>query len=108
MKEKFESRVRDLYRIPCGPTEISADSICRRSLKDTLDRLLDRVVKEINPIDNNEVEVPEQETDEDVKANLINQGKMRAEVKVIVKQYEEKLQGNSKLLQDITGKIETW
>lgn len=110
MKSQFEDRIRDLYRIPCGPTEISADSICRKSLKDSMDRLLDRVIKEINPVDNSEVEVeiPKEETEEDLKIKLINRGKMKAEVKAIVKEYEEELQGNSKLLQDISGRIETW
>ena len=40
------------------------------------------------------------------KQKMIQEGKMKAEVKTGLKQYEEKLQGNSKMLQDITGKIE--
>lgn len=75
----------------------------------------------------------EEETDEDMKKRLIQEGKMRADVKKVVQKYEEKimpkpkekpkaktsdhsepdedehaedkLQGNSKLLQDPSGKI---
>lgn len=39
------------------------------------------------------------------KQKMIQEGKMKAEVKTGLKQYEEKLQGNSKMLQDITGEI---
>ena len=40
------------------------------------------------------------------REKMIQEGKVKAEVKAGLKQYEEKLQGNSKMLQDITGKIE--
>jgi hypothetical protein len=36
---------------------------------------------------------------------MIREGKLKADVKKEVKEYEEKLMGNSKLLQDISGKI---
>jgi hypothetical protein len=36
---------------------------------------------------------------------MIEEGRMKAEVKKEVKNYEEKLMGNSKMLQDPTGKI---
>lgn len=39
------------------------------------------------------------------RERLIQEGRMKTEVKAGLKQYEEKLQGNSKMLQDITGKI---
>lgn len=115
--ENTEARIRDLYRIPCGPTEISADSICKRGLKDSFDKVLDRLTREIHPIsvDDNETEFEEigepeeiKETDEERKERMIKEGKLKAEVKASVKQYEEELQGNSKLLQDISGKLETW
>jgi len=39
------------------------------------------------------------------KEKLLQEGRMKAEVKTEVREYEEKLMGNSKMLQDITGKI---
>ena len=42
---------------------------------------------------------------EDKKERMIEEGRMKAEVKKEVKTYEEKLMGNSKLSQDISGKI---
>ena len=39
------------------------------------------------------------------KEKMLQDAKLRAEVKVKSKEYEEKLMGNSKLLQDPTGKL---
>jgi len=39
------------------------------------------------------------------KEKLLQEGMMKADVKKQVKEYEEKLMGNSKMGQDITGKI---
>jgi len=108
---KTEAKIRDLYRIPCGPMEISADSVCRRGLKDSMDKLLDRLTHEVHPVvidDVGENHVEREETDDERKERLVKEGKLRAEVKATVRQYEEELQGNSKLLQDISGKIEEW
>lgn len=120
MKEKLE-KIEKGYRIPCGPMDVAADGICRRSLKDSTNVLLDRLTLETNP------EVPKAsklpggletdeegnmvgkkgETTEERKARLIEEGKLRAEVQAEIKKYrEEVLQGNSKLLQDISGRIE--
>jgi hypothetical protein len=38
---------------------------------------------------------------------LLDEGKMKAEVKVKVKEHEQKLMGNSKLLADPTKKVTT-
>jgi hypothetical protein len=111
---KTEAKIRDLYRIPCGPMEISADSVCRKGLKDSMDKLLDRLTHEVHPVviddadgaDGNHAE--KEETDDERKERLIKEGKLKAEVKATIRQYEEELQGNSKLLQDISGKIEKW
>jgi hypothetical protein len=114
---KTEAKIRDLYRIPCGPMEISADSVCRRGLKDSMDKLLDRLTHEVHPVviddadgdhDTDRNHAEKEETDDERKERLIKEGKLRAEVKATVRQYEEELQGNSKLLQDISGKIEEW
>jgi hypothetical protein len=42
---------------------------------------------------------------EDKKERMIEEAKMKIEVKKAAKEYEEKLMGNSKMLQDPTGKI---
>ena len=42
---------------------------------------------------------------EEKKKQMIEDAKTKVEVKVVAKEYEEKLMGNSKLLQDPTGKI---
>jgi len=42
---------------------------------------------------------------ESKKEKLLQEGMMKAEVKTKVKEYEEKLMGNSKLLQDPSGKV---
>ena len=105
------------HRLPCGPMSITVDGVCRRRLRDHFDALLDRLTQETHPegVDadilelGEEVEIPEdkepQETDKEKKARLIKEGKLKAEVKHAVDKYKEKLQGNSKLLQDISGKI---
>lgn len=120
MNEKLE-KIEKGYRIPCGPVDVAADAICRRSLKDGTNYLLDRLTKETNPEVPKASKLPDGlETDEEGKVvgkkgesveerklRLIEEGKLRAEVQEEVRKYkEEVLQGNSKLLQDITGKIE--
>lgn len=56
-----------------------------------------------------EVEIPEEpepeETDEEKKERLVQEGKLKAEVKHEVEKYKEKLMGNSKMLQNTSGKI---
>jgi hypothetical protein len=105
------------HRLPCGAATIAIDGVCRRRLHDHIDSLLDRLTKEVNPegVDSDilemdeEVSIPEpqppQETDKEKKDRLIKEGKLKAEVKKEVQKYEEKLMGNSKLLQDTSGKI---
>lgn len=174
------------HRLPCGPTTVSIDGVCRRRLKDHFDALLDHLTKQTHPegqdpeegvdeldlqeveagkepeetdeqkrermlaegkmkIDvkreldqyeaqtsnDTDVEEEETETDEEMKKRLIKEGKLKADVKKVVQKYEDKimpkpkptaakpkaktadhseteeeeLQGNSKMLQDPTGKI---
>lgn len=108
------------YLIPCGPMDISADAVCRRSLKGNMDRILDRLTLEVNPEpppsgrlgkglevnDEGKIVATPKETREEKKQRLVEEGKLRVEVRSAIKQYQETLQGNSKLLQDITGKLE--
>jgi hypothetical protein len=111
------TREIERHRLPCGAATISVDGVCRRRLRDHFDALLDKLTKEVNPegVDKEilemeeEAEIPEEkqpeETDKQKKDRMIREGKLKADVKKEVKEYEEKLMGNSKLLQNISGKI---
>lgn len=105
------------HRLPCGPMTVAIDGVCRRRLRDSMDALLDRLTQETHPegVDadilemEEEVEIPEpetpEETDKEKKERLIKEGKLKAEVKHEVEKHKAKLQGNSKLLQDPSGKL---
>lgn len=125
------------HRLPCGAATVSIESVCRRRLRDHFDAMLDRLTEETHPEgrdpeeeDLNEVELPTEEpeeTEEEMKKRLIREGKLKVDVKKVVKRYEDKvmpkakaktsdhsepeedeeeLQGNSRLLQRLDGKIE--
>lgn len=116
-KDKIEGQ----YRIPCGPMDISADAICRRSLRDQFDKLLDRLTLEVNPHPPNPGKLPNDlevsndgkilskkvETQEERKKKLIEEGKFKADVQAEIKKYRETLQGNGKMLQDVSGKYDS-
>lgn len=104
------------HRLPCGPMTVSVDGVCRRRLRDSMDALLDRLTQETHPegideeiLEVDEVEIPEEpepeETEKEKKDRLIREGKLKAEVKHEVEKHKAKLQGNSKLLQDTSGKL---
>lgn len=104
------------HRLPCGPMTVSVEGVCRRRLRDSMDALLDRLTQETHPegvdeeiLEVDEVEIPEEpepeETDKEKKERLVKEGKLKAEVKHEVEKYKEKLMGNSKMLQDPSGKI---
>lgn len=96
---------------------VNIEGVCRRRLKDHYDVLLDKLTAEIHPAGVDEeilameeqVEIPEpkepEETDDEKKERLIKEGKLKADVKKEVQKYEEKLFGNSKMLQSKSGKI---
>jgi hypothetical protein len=100
------------HKLPCGPMDVSINSVCRRRLHDHFDALLDRLCEECHPVPP-EKDVPKEwmeepeETMEEQKARLLDEGKMKAEVKVKVKEHEQKLMGNSKLLADPKQKVTT-
>ena len=128
------------HRIPCAPASINADAVCRRRLRDQFDALLDRLTELTHPsgVDEEILEMEEQvdlpeggeqeETEDEIKKRLIREGKMKADVKKVVKKYEDKImpkpktsdhaepenseededQGNSRLLQRIDGKMTRW
>jgi len=104
------------HRLPCGPMSIAIDGVCRRRLRDQFDALLDRLTKETHPegveeeiLETEEIEIPEEpeveESEAEKKERLIAEGKLKAEVKHEVEKYKEKLMGNSKMLQNSSGKI---
>jgi hypothetical protein len=87
-KEQLEK-----HRITCGPATISVESTCRRRLRDHFDSLLDRLTREIHPegVDpevlamDEQVEIPEpkepEETDKEKKERMIEEGKLKVDVK---------------------------
>jgi len=104
------------HRLPCGPVTVAIDGVCRKRLRDQFDALLDQLTKETHPegvddeiLEVDEVEIPEEkrpeESDKEKKERLIKEGKLKAEVKVAVEKHKRKLMGNSKMLQDVSGKI---
>jgi hypothetical protein len=136
-----------IHKLPCGPVTIGIDGTCRRRLRDHFDALLDKLTQETHPEGadseilemEEEVEIPEpekpEETDDEKKSRLVREGKLKADVKKMVKKYEEKimptpkakpktsnhaepqfdeetegeeLEGNSKLLQRQDGKMVRW
>ena len=107
----------ETHKIPCGPMSVGVEGVCRRRLRDHLDALLDRLTKEIHPEGadmeilemEEEPDIPEdqepEETRDEKKKRLVQEGKLRAEVSKEVGKYKEKLMGNSKMLQNKSGKI---
>jgi hypothetical protein len=104
------------HRLPCGAVSVSVSGSCRRRLRDRFDTMLDKLTEETHPEGINEeiletdiVEIPEEpeveETDDEKKERMIKEGKLKAEVKAEVQKYSDKLMGNSKMLQNRTGKI---
>ena len=85
----------DRHRLPCGPVTVSVDGVCRRRVKDHFDKLLDRLTQEIHP-----------EGHDLTKAQMIQDGKRKAEAKQEIDKYKEEIDmGNSKLGQDFSGKL---
>lgn len=110
-------KLLERHLLPCGPMSVSVEGVCRRRLRDSMDALLDRLTQETHPdgVDTEilemeeEVEIPEpeepEETDDEKKERMIAEGKLKVDVKKAVKSYEEKVMGNSKMLQNTSGKI---
>ena len=95
---------------------VSVNGVCRRRLRDSMDSILDRLTKEVHPegVDEETIEIDDieiieekdpEESREDKKSRMLEEGKLKAEVKAEVEKYKDKLMGNSKMLQDRSGKI---
>lgn len=127
MKTSKAHREISLHRVPCGAVSVNASAVCRRRLRDTFDKLLDKLCSDcyVSPT---EGDLPQgYELTEDGKIMdskylkekakkkpavaekrkaMLDEAKMREEVKVKAKEHGKRLMGNSKLLQDTSGKIE--
>ena len=118
---KTKDKIEEQYRIPCGPMDISADAVCRRSLRDNMDRLLDRLTLEVNPKapvsdlgkefsvnEKGQIVGASKESQEEKKRRMIEEGKFRVDVQSEIRKYKEEIfQGNSKMLQDTSGTYES-
>ena len=160
-KKSKAAQEMSMHRVPCGPVSVNISAPCRRRLRDTFDKLLDKLCEKchsemVEPeipdgyelsddgkvMDSqylkeqekakkeptleegrmkNEVQAelsqhkdevmpkkpePKEPTLEERRKKLLDEAKMKAEVKVKAKEHEVRLQGNSKLLQRSDGKIE--
>ena len=89
------------HQLPCGPMAVSIDGICRRKLRDHLDQLLDRLTEETHPegVDKDilemeeQVDIPEEETEqeetrEEKKARMIDEGLLKLEVQQELEKYK--------------------
>ena len=83
--ESTETKIKQSYSIPCGALHVSADSVCKRGLRDSMDKLLDRLAKELHPV---------------ILPDSAPKGFQSSE--------KANLQGNSKLLQDTSGELKPW
>ena len=119
-----------LHRVPCGPMTVKASGICRRRLRDNFNTLLDRLSEETGPPQSMGPEIPEghtmmpdgiimaddhlkkQEAKKKAKKDKENDpvNKLAEALKGTLSQGfgEGKLQGNSKMLQDISGEIKPY
>jgi hypothetical protein len=70
----------------------------REAAENTAQQDLDGFEKELESMTSHE-------SLEDKKARMIEEGKMKADVKHEVQKYSDKLMGNSKMLQDPSGKL---
>lgn len=111
------------HRVPCGALIVSASGVCRQRLKPVYDALLDRLTEETHP--EYVKPAPPKGYELDEKGNLVNTAvRLQKEKEKTLKSvlggekgkgkgkskepgFEEALlMGNSKLLQNPTGKIE--
>lgn len=93
MKETLD-KIEKRFVIPCGSMDVSATGVCRRQLKDMYDSILDRITEEIHP--------------EFGEENLYNKALQDRDntLEENPRTTKTKLVGNSKLLQDPSGKVE--
>ena len=126
----FAQREIGMHRVPCGPVSIQASGVCRRRLRDSFNTLLDRLSQETGPQQPIGPEIPgghEMMPDGTImsqahlKAQQMKKQAKQAKKDDPIGKLAEALQGavgggnqgfadvgNSKMVQDSTGKIEPY
>ena len=118
-----------MHRVPCGPMSIKASGICRRRLRDNFNTLLDRLSEETGPQQPMGPEMPNGYhmmpdgtimSDAHMQAQEAKKKARKAKKENPMGQLAEAIKGlsgpqqsfndmgNSKMLQDISGKIEPY
>jgi hypothetical protein len=115
-----------MHRVPCGPMSVKASGVCRRRLRDNFGALLDRLSQETGPEQPVGPEVPKGYhmmpdgtimSDAHMKAEEMKKAKKEGKEDPVGKLAEaltgtltqkHNEMGNSKMLQDPTGKIEPY
>ena len=117
-------RELSMHRVPCGPMSIKASGICRRRLRDNFSVLIDRLSQETGPPESMGPEMPDGYhmmpdgtvmSDAHMKAGDMKKAEKKAKNDPVGKLAEaltgtltqkHNEMGNSKMLQDTSGKIE--
>ena len=120
-------RELSMHRVPCGPMSIKASGICRRRLRDNFSTLIDRLSQETGPQEPMGPEMPEGYhmmpdgtvmSDAHMQAQEARKQAKKAKKENPMGQLAEAIKGlsgpqqsfndmgNSKMLQDPSGKIE--
>jgi len=125
---KSAQRELSMHRVPCGPMSVKASGVCRRRLRDNFSTLLDRLSQETGPEQPMGPEVPEgyhmmpdgtvmsdahmkaedmkkkaKKEEKDKKNDPV--GKLAEALTSTLTQGHTEV-GNSKMIQDTSGKIE--
>jgi hypothetical protein len=108
---KVIDKIEKRFVIPCGAMDVKATGICRRQLKDRFDSLLDRLTEEIHPdyVKPEHPDFGENGVQAEQQKSLFNKALKDEEEETTTapsKSTKDVLQGNSKLLQNPTGKLE--
>ena len=116
-----------MHRVPCGPVSVGATGVCRRRVRDMFTTLLDRLCEECHPeptlpvapdghtiMEDGAIMSDDHMKKQDAKKKAKDKAK-NDPVKQLAEALrggmsqgfgEENLQGNSRLLQRLDGKIE--
>ena len=117
-------RELSMHRVPCGPMSIKASGVCRRRLRDNFNTLIDRLSQEAGPPESMGPEMPDGYhmmpdgtvmSDAHMKAEEMKKAEKKAKNDPVGKLAEaltgtltqkHNEMGNSKMLQDTSGKTE--
>ncbi len=126
----FAQREISMHRVACGPVSIQASGVCRRRLRDSFNTLLDRLSEETGPAQPIGPEIPGGHqmmpdgtimSQSHLKAQEMKKQAKQAKKNDPIGKLAEALKGavgggdpgfadagNSKMVQDTTGKIEPY